>query len=247
MKIGLPPGGEVFTQLATSESETHYFVEIDHFDRVARVHACANDEYSETTFNTEIGIADIRRQLVIALRECDPAASDALIVPWLSNPQTGWPCPEWAAEQGHKLDALLYAAAQHSAVKAVKSYLNAGADPLCPTYLGDCAARIGIANGMIAQFDRPEWMNRRNARSGETGLFALARDRRCISDLKHAYAMGADPYLKNNDGKTALDLLQRGLDREVLEVIARAEANSLERETGLTRPENRAAEVRRRL
>lgn len=218
--------------------ENQYLVEIGYF--AAKIFTSRGIHY----FDAEHGHADLRRQLASALRECDPAASEALLVPWPSHSEKGWPCAEWASANGLKLDALLYAAAQQRNANAVELYLNAGADPLCQTYNGDCAARIGIANGMIAQLDRPGWMDGRIQSSGETGLFTLAREGN-ISDLKHAYSMGADPNVENLNGKTVFHLLDGAFEREIREVIAKAEAVSLQETT--KQPSLTAVHVRYRL
>jgi hypothetical protein len=180
------------------------------------------------------------------IKECEPVASETPLVPWSSRADTGWPCPNWATVNGLKLNALLYAAAQHSRVDAVKMYLDAGADPLCQTYNGDCAARIGIANGMISLLDRPDWMSGRIQCSGETGLFALARDGK-ISDLKHAYAMGADPNVENTSGKTVLQLLDVAFEREIREIIAKVKANILRQATQVATSITASACPRKRL
>jgi hypothetical protein len=197
-------------------------------------------------FDTDLRHPDLRRQLATALRECDPAASEALLVPWPSHSETGWPCVEWASANGLNLDALLYAAAQQRKARAVRLYLNAGADPLRQTYNGDCAARIGIANGMIYQFDRPEWMAGRIQDSGETGLFALARGHD-ISDLRYAYAMGADPNVENANGQTVFHFLNGAFEPQMREIIAEAAANILRQSTQVATPIEANTCLRRRL
>lgn len=211
--------------------ENLYRVEISYF--AAKIYTGCGVHY----FNNELGHADLRRQLASALQECDPAASEALLMPWPSHSETGWPCAEWASANGLKLDALLYAAAQQRNAAAVGLYLNAGADPLCQTYDGDCAARIGIANGMIVKFAQPEWMAGRIQDSGETGMFTLARNQD-IYDLRYAYAMGADPNIENANGQTVFSFLNRAFEQELRKVIAKAEkviakaeTNSLQKTT----------------
>ena len=225
---------------APSAHENPHLVEIGYF--VAKIYT----SFGVHCFNTKIGHADLRGQLASALRECDPAASEALLVPWTPSSETGWPCAKWANDNGLKLDALLYAVAQQRNANAVGLYLNAGADPLRQTYNGDCAARIGIANGMIAQFDRPEWMAGRIQNSGETGLFTLARNHK-ISDLRYAYAMGADPNVENSEGKTVFHFLNGAFEREMREVIAKAEAKTLHQATGMAPCMDRGFRRQRRI
>ncbi len=224
--------GNVDPQVLSSRSvfipqvlyENEYPVEIGYF--AAKIYTNSGVQ----CFETKLGHDDLRLQIASALRECDPAASEALLVPWPSHSETGWPCAEWASANGLNLDALLYAAAQQDNNSAVKSYLDAGADPLRQTYHGDCAARIGIANGMVAQFDRPGWMDGRNQNSGETGLFTLARNHN-IADLRFAYAMGADPNIENANGQTVFHFLNRAFEPQMREIIAIAAANSLQQTT----------------
>ncbi len=143
-----------------------------------------------------------------------------------------WPEPEWALDNGFSADALLYSAAQKGDAAAVRLYLNAGADPLVPTFEGDCAARLGIAKGMVDIFDRPDWINAIHSETGETGMFHLVRT--CEFDkIKQAYRLGADPDIQNKRGESVMDRLSwfKSVHEEVEAIIADRCARRLHSDT----------------
>jgi hypothetical protein len=186
--------------------ENQYPVEIGYF--AAKIYTNSGVQ----CFETKLGHADLRRQIASALRECDPAASEALMVPWPQPSEVGWPRPEWANANGLKLDALLFVATQRGDADAIRMYIAAGADPLIPTFEGDCAARLGTARGMLDVFDRPDWLNAKD-KVGDTGLFRLARIRETRL-IEKAVWMGGDLEVRNNRGHTVLDALDDHCDKE---------------------------------
>ena len=172
-----------------------------------------------------------RRAAADYIQPFDNNDADALRMPWKSHANTGWPEPAWAVANGLNLDALLYSAAEKMAGTVTKIYLEAGANPLAPTFIGDCAARVGIAEGMIDIFGRPEWLDATCATTGETGLFDLARSSDPVL-VNRAYLMGADPDIRNKRGETVLDLIAPGSDRTSIEItIAEMRAKRLRADT----------------
>lgn len=208
--------------------ENQYLVEIGYV--AATIHASRGLHY----FDTELGHADLRHQLAIALRDYDPAASEALLVPWPPPPEVGWPRPEWANANGLKLDALLFVATQRKDADAIRMYIAAGADPLTPTFEGDCAARLGTARGMLDVFDRPDWLNAKD-KVGNTGLFRLARIRETML-VEKAVWMGGDLEVQNNRGHTVLDALDDHCEKEscarIRGTVAEYRASVLQNGTG---------------
>jgi hypothetical protein len=184
------------------------------------------------SFQLSFDGAIARQEVADYIQPFDNNDADALRMPWKSHANTGWPEPAWAVANGLNLDALLYSAAEKMVeTTATKIYLEAGANPLAPTFNGDCAARVGIAEGMIDIFSRPEWLDAACATTGETGLFDLARS----SDptlVNRAYLMGADPDIRNKRGETVLDLIAPGSDRTSIEItIAEMRAKRLRVDT----------------
>lgn len=172
-----------------------------------------------------------RRTAADYIQPFDNNDADALRMPWKSHANTGWPEPAWAVANGLNLDALLYSAAEKMVETATKMYLEAGANPLAPTFNGDCAARVGIAEGTIDIFSRPEWLDAACATTGETGLFDLARSSDPVL-VNRAYLMGADPDIRNKRGETVLDLIAPGSDRTTIEItIAEMRAKRLRADT----------------
>lgn len=158
-----------------------------------------------------------------------------------------WPTPDVIAEEKLSLDAFCFAAAKHQNSRAARMYLSAGADPLVRTTDGDCAARVGIANGMAVFFARPEWLDAAHDTIKETGLFMLARERK-IDAVKKAYKMGADPDIRNGMGYSVLDVVDSTYRREVEAAIVEARARKLSDATvEVKRSRGHAGPAQRRL
>ena len=124
-------------------------------------------------------------------------------------------------------------------------YLNAGANPLAKTYLGDCAVRLGVAGGMISVFKRPEWPGATNETTGETGLFGLARCN-MIDLLVEAYQCGANPDVINLHNQTVLDFLDSRLLIEPEAAIAEMRATRISANTVNVAPLAKSASQRTR-
>lgn len=175
-----------------------------------------------------VAFNDVRQQLAECVREFDTEACDALQKQWSATAECAWPHPESAKKSGICLDALLYSAAQKRCIDAVEMYLVAGANPLATTHMGDCAARIGVANGLLGSFSTPEYLNARVAENGETGLFSLAGSGD-FGLIKAAYVLGADPDIRDAAGRTVLDLIDPAHHEyaEVCAAIADARVRTL--------------------
>lgn len=189
-------------------------------------------EYAHQSFRSQFSFEAARLRLVNFILEqvengdrCDGGLArrldrkrivGALATSWKPQLETGWPSPVSAAKQGLSLHALLYSAIEKRSRMPAQAYLRAGADPLVSTYDGDCAARLGVAAGLIDIFNRPEWFNACHAGTGETGLFQLARGKQFEMIVK-AMHLGADPDILNERSETILDLCTAMADRQVLE------------------------------
>lgn len=189
-------------------------------------------------FGTASSFACTRRKVAKQIEAVSPDDAKALNAPWASHASSGWPGPGWAVENGLNLDALLYSAVGNIENEVVEMYLDAGADPLAQTYLGDCAARLGVSVGMIAIFNRPEWLNATCATIGETGLFNLARIQ-MIDLLVDAVRSGADPDVRNLHGQTMLDALGPGPFSELEAAIADQRAMRISSLTAIARASDR--------
>lgn len=181
-----------------------------------------NDTRFES-FESESGFEHLRSCVATRIEDVSRLDAEALRVPWSSQARSGWPKPDWAKASGLKLDALLYSAVDKGKSAAAQMYLDAGADPLAETYLGDCAARLACSKGMFDVFNQPEWLDATIRSTGESGLFFLARGEDAES-LKTAYRLGANPGLRNIDGDTVFDVLDQCFHGEVAAAIADADA-----------------------
>lgn len=139
------------------------------------------------------------------------------------------------AEHGLSLDAMLYVGAEFGEYQACDHYLALGADPLRPTFDGDCAALQGLEQGLDATFTQVEHLEARHQVHGESFLFAIARNGR-DDKLIQALEQGANLEVKNAKGETCLDHL-RGEERlGVDEAIAERRAGQLAKAWKATQP-----------
>lgn len=182
------------------------------------------------TFNTTIDFATLRQEVAKHIEVASPLYAKALCTPWSPHSNCSWPDPVWAKAHGLNIDALLYSAVDRDECGVAMMYLDDGANPLAKTYLGDCAARLGVAGGMISVFKRPEWLDATNETTGETGLFGLARCN-MIDLLVEAYRCGANPDVRNLHGQTVLDYLHSRLLGEADVAIAEARATRISANT----------------
>jgi hypothetical protein len=136
----------------------------------------------------------------------------SLFGPWLLYDGDEWPSQYWINAFGMRLDAFLFVATKRGDADAMRMYIAAGADPVVPTFDGDCAARLGTACGMFDVFNRPDWLNAKD-KFGDTGLFRLARMRETRL-IEKAVWMGGDLEVRNNRGHTVLDALDDHCDKE---------------------------------
>lgn len=127
-------------------------------------------------------------------------------------------------------DAFLFAAAQHGYRAGVDHYLAMGADPIRPTFDGDCAARVFMARGCFQLSQTHELANARHLVTGETGAFELARAG-MAGMLRTALRLGVDPYAQDTSGKTMLDHLEPDLRPVVEEIIAEIQSAQLSQQT----------------
>lgn len=137
---------------------------------------------------------------------CDWAMEEAArrhsLVPMLSE--------EEVRGFGYDVDALLYVAAQQPDAHLLWQHYRAlGADPLRPTFEGDCAARVAVSRGLVVAMESPEIVNAVDQRNGCTGLHALAWAE-LIGPLVQAVARGGDPFFANNLGDTPMGVLPFG-------------------------------------
>lgn len=139
------------------------------------------------------------------------------------------------AEYGLSADAMLYVGAEFGDYEACDHYLAHGADPLRPTFKGDCAALRGLEQGLYAPFHQVEHLEARHLVHGESFLFAIARNG-WDDKLIQALEQGANLEVKNAKGETCLDHL-RGEERlRVDEAIAERRAGQLEKAWKATQP-----------
>lgn len=149
----------------------------------------------------------IHERLACAIEGVDPDAACALR-------SSGPPCP----------DARLYVAAWEGYADRCAELLAIGANPIRRTPDGDCAARVGIAHGLLAEFE--PWWTARHQRTGETGLHHLARHGEW-ADICQVIEWGGDLYEPNLAGITPADgmglrpsdgwvLIQAALERVAL-------------------------------
>ena len=175
------------------------------------------------SFNSDLGFEHLRSCVAMRIQEISSRDAEALRRPWLSHKSSDWPNPSMAEANGLNLNALFYSALEKYNYVAATMYLSAGADPLVRTPLGDCAARLGVAKGMLDVVNRPEWLDATILSNGETGLFGLACEG-AIDLLKTAYLLGANPDLRNVEGETVLDVLDPCFHGKVAAAIADAHA-----------------------
>lgn len=162
---------------------------------------------------------ELHERLAKAIEAVDPEGADALRSP-----------------EPLCRDACLFVAAADIYADRCKAFLAMGADPLRRTPDGDCAARVGIAHGLLAEFGR--WWSAKNLRTGETGLHHLARygDWQAICQVidwggnlhepNHAGVSPADGMTLRPSGDW--DFIQSALDRAALNA-ATASSNRAEK------------------
>jgi hypothetical protein len=167
-----------------------------------------------------------RERLAELVAISDPEAGAALRQPWMRSSESPWPTAKHAAEDGLSLDALLFSAAEKADYKACQRYLDAGADALRETFDGDCAARVGIGNGLLATFAAAEYLNAEHRDTGATGLHTLALMEH-VGQLGAAIRLGGDPNRPRSDGLTPLDLLNPLYHQEMQKALCEYEARTI--------------------
>lgn len=232
--------------LVSGDGRTTWAVECrPHYCDVVIYRPMKDGEHGYQSIRSQHRFGDARRKLAdLIFKDFNWSSFDirstiaALYVPWACHFGSRWPDPGEIAASGLSLNSLLYSSAEKGRKQPVRDYLRAGADPLVPTYRGDCAARLGVANMMIDVFDRPEWLNARNSETGETGLFNLARIQ-SIDMLVQAIRAGGDPDIRNHNGQGVVDLIDAPSYRTEIEAIcATSRAGRLNAATMMPRSES---------